>query len=154
MVEQIIQIEGMTLETAKTGKQYHQFRTSLGKIGVFEQPVVDELSKHIGQNVIVDIAERPGGWKNITKFVGVAQAGAEVAQFPQETEGSRVQAGDVILKNDIVKHEVLNSDWAEVGKAGARTKIYFKTVEELASRYKEVLTALRAVEAEMNNDDN
>ena len=126
MVEQIIKIDGMTLETAKSGNTYNQFRTSIGKIGVFEDDVVSALSQHIGVLVRVNVETRPNGYKNITQFLGVAPVGS-VPSVEAQAQPNQMEVTSQPLKpkpSEVVKHEIVSSDWVEVGRTPHKAKIY------------------------------
>ena len=151
-MKQIIRVEGMTMETAKTGKPYTKFMTSEGSIGVFEDEVVKGLSQAIGEAVEVEIMTRPNGYKNITKVYSKApmpQLQASKASFAvPSVKDSAVQT----IIHEIVDEGLKN--WVEVGKAGERFKIYFKDVDDMAVQYKKAKMAIMAINAELNHDLN
>jgi hypothetical protein len=73
-VEMIVEIRGISLKEGKTGTKYFGIETDSGNLTCFEKAITDELKKHVGDHVKVDIATSEKGFKNIRKFLGVATA--------------------------------------------------------------------------------
>lgn len=147
-MEQQIRIDGMTIEQSKKGTPYNVFHTSIGKIGVFEESVISELSKHIGEEVRVRVEQRANGYKNITAFLGVADN--SLPSSPQQ-QPQQQQQPQRLSSVDVVKVISLNS--YEGGKAGNRCKVYFETPEEFEQKYRAIMLKARAVEQELNTDE-
>jgi len=83
--ETIIEIKGISVKEGKTGNKYFSIETDQGAVTCFEKKITDELQKHVGQKVKVEIAENERGFRNLRRFLGVAD-NSEVVSQPKEKE--------------------------------------------------------------------
>lgn len=72
-----LKIEGIEQKTSKQGREYKSIRTTQGNMSCFENNVLIDLVKNVGNFVSVDVEER-NGFKNITGF-GQQELGATPA---------------------------------------------------------------------------
>ena len=67
--ETITTLKGISEKTSKAGRKYFSVETDDGTMTMFDKPIIDEMMKHVGKKVRLEIVES-SGFKNIKKFCG------------------------------------------------------------------------------------
>jgi len=83
--ETIIEIRGISIKEGKSGNKYFSIETDNGNVTCFEKKIIDELQKHVGEFVKVEIVANDRGFKNLRKFCGIA-AKTEITSAPKKEE--------------------------------------------------------------------
>ena len=69
-METTLTINSIEAKTAKSGKEYFSVVTTAGNMTVFDKPIIDELKKNIGKEIVLEVEESKG-FKNIRAFIKV-----------------------------------------------------------------------------------
>jgi len=68
--ETIFELKNIEEKESKAGRKYFVCKNGKDTYSCFESAIVDELKKHLGKKIKVEIAESDKGFKNIRKFLG------------------------------------------------------------------------------------
>ena len=174
-MEKLIRIDGFDNKKTRDGsKTFPCFITLFDgeekAIGVFEEEVVTALKKQIDSWVFVIAEKRPNGYWNITKYLRPATE-EEIPNLGEEAKaGDAEPVNDYARKQEIsgvemvgkvppvittrIIHELVDNrivyNKYEFGKAEDRHTIKYKDINDFKEQYREIISARRVIDAELN----
>ena len=112
---------------AKTGKKYYRYKTSEGWMSCFESEVNEQLGDRLGKYCEVEVAEREGGYKNITKvYIGGIDYEEELSienktspeeKISEPVKEERVDKKDLFVLTSYAKDLMCAQTSLDTGKA-------------------------------------